>query len=139
MSDPMHDAIVALQQARAEVKRLQKALTDETRVATDLQRQRDEALARLASIGMKAFDVEWRDILRTMAERQREACAVQLNDLLTRKKATALSQIQQIAKQYQSPVVVASWVEADQIRATPLVTDDIEQMQRIWQEITRQT
>jgi hypothetical protein len=43
--------------------------------------------------------------IRTVAERQREACAVRLHRLLHQKQATAV------------------WVGADEILATPLVTE----------------
>lgn len=43
--------------------------------------------------------------IRTVAERQREACAERLHGLLKAKQATAV------------------WVGADEIRATPLVTE----------------
>jgi hypothetical protein len=48
---------------------------------------------------------EARAALRAVAEAQREACAERLHALLTEKKATAV------------------WVGADEIRATPLVTE----------------
>lgn len=122
MSDRIHDAFVALEGARAEVERLQAALIHEIRVAINFQRQRDEASARLALTGMKVFDAEWRDILRTVAERQREACANFVRLWRLDPKVGAIA-----------------WHSEDAVRATPLVTDDTEQLQRIGQQTTGQT
>lgn len=79
-----------LADARAEVARLQESIEN----LDGLYVSRTDSL--------RECEAE----LRTVAERQREACAAQLHNLLTKKKATAV------------------WVGADEIRATPLVTED---------------
>lgn len=81
---------------------------DELRLAlAQVAKERDEAVAeRDAALRERDVLVAAAAVaLRDVAERQRAACADRLHDLLAAKKATAV------------------WVGADEIHATPLVTE----------------
>lgn len=69
----------------------------------EVERLRLDNADLLARLDAAAFAVQHG--IREVAERQREACAERLHALLREKKATAV------------------WVGADEIRATPLVTE----------------
>jgi hypothetical protein len=97
-------------EARAEAETLRAAIDGESWGGAVLKQQRDEAVKKLGITLEQLWATEKesdeaRAALRTVAERQREACAERLYALLTEKKATAV------------------WVGADELRATPLVTE----------------
>lgn len=104
-TDRVRDTIVALTEARAEVERLQKQLGDKAQLSSEERSRAYPAMnpATMAGFRLAAGDA-MRDSLRTVAERQREACARAMN-----------------------PLHVSRWHAADVCRATPLVTDEAEE------------